>query len=68
MRTPQGFEPQKHPLRHKMYYAAGLSVTTTGKNSVMFTVIRNYKGAVNATFFSIASFQNFTNRNLPQYQ
>jgi len=47
MREPAGFEPQKHPLFHKMYYAAGLSPVTVGKNTCSFAVIRNYKGAVN---------------------
>ncbi len=44
MRTPQGFEMQKHPLRHKMYYAAGLSAVTTGKNTASFMVLRQYNG------------------------
>ncbi len=47
MRTPAGFEPQKNPLRHKFYYAAALSCVTTGKNSAMFLVVRNYLGANN---------------------
>ncbi len=47
MRTPQGFEPQKHPLRHKFYYAAGLNPLTTGKNTCSFAIIRNYKTADN---------------------
>ncbi len=45
MRPPPGFESQKFPLRHKMYYAAGLNPVTAKKNTAAFLVMRNYKGA-----------------------
>ncbi len=43
MRTPAGFEMQKHPLRHKFMYRIGLSLATGTINSAYLLLIRNYK-------------------------
>ncbi len=40
---PRGFEEGKHPLRHKMYYTAGLSLITATQNTAHFPVVRYYK-------------------------
>ncbi len=43
MIPPKGLKTQQYPLRHQMYYTAGLNPVTTGNHSTYFTVARNYK-------------------------
>ncbi len=42
MIPPRGFSEPKHPLRHKMYYAASLSPITGTLNTCSFQVLRHY--------------------------
>ncbi len=43
LRPPPGFESEKYPLRHKLYYSFGLSAVTGTMNSTYITLVRNYK-------------------------
>ncbi len=43
MIPPRGFKADLNPLRHKLYYAAGLEAADTLTSTTMFTVARHYK-------------------------
>ncbi len=39
MRTPEGFENEKYPLRHRLIFSCGLNITNTGLNTVFLPLV-----------------------------
>ncbi len=53
MIPPRGFKSELYPLRHRLQYAAGLSLTTANINSVFFTILRHTNDVIAGTPGSI---------------